>query len=99
MYRDAANYKQFSKIILSNKSEISISEIKNIINSFLIDGEYFIPQNLKLPALHYFVWDNDIDHHFHELLDVGLTDSAVNSQLDIIDLITEIISNEVIWRL
>jgi len=88
MYRDAANYKQFSKVILSNKTALQLTEINNINNSFLIYGEYFIHQNLKLPSLHYFKYDAELDHEFHELLEIALTDSAVNSELDIIDLIT-----------
>jgi len=52
MYRDGANYKQYSEVILSNKNEIPIEEIRKKISLSLNDGEYFIPEDWNLPKLH-----------------------------------------------
>lgn len=87
MYRDGANYKQFSEVIISNKKKIPITEIKKKISLYLIGGEYFIPRHWKLPALHYFLWDEEIDHHFHELIEINESLSDSNFDLDIADII------------
>jgi hypothetical protein len=41
MSRDGANYRQFSYVIISNKSGSTFEGIKKKIRSSLIDGEYF----------------------------------------------------------
>ncbi len=87
MYRDGANYKQYSEIIVTNTIELSLDVITDKIKYQLIDGEYFIPCHWKLPALHYFLWDEDIDHHFHELIEINESHSDASSVLDIADII------------
>ena len=86
MYRDGANYKQYSEVILSNKNEIPIEEIRKKISLSLNDGEYFIPEDWNLPKLHLFEFDVEIDHEFHEFLDVKETNLMPDYDKDINDL-------------
>lgn len=86
MYRDGANYKQYSEVILSNKNQIPIGQIRKKISLSLIDGEYFIPEAWNLPKLHLFEFDVEIDHEFHELLDVKETNLMPDYAKDINDL-------------
>lgn len=89
LYRDGANYKQYSEVIISNIHHLSIEYIKNEIYSLLIDSEYFIPQNWNLPKLHYYEYDGEIDHELHEIFDIKLTSTTQNSELDILDILNK----------
>ncbi|HMR88565.1 MAG TPA: hypothetical protein PKD51_10440 [Saprospiraceae bacterium] len=89
LYRDNANYKQYSEVIISNIHQLSINYIKNKLYSLLIDGEHFIPQNWNLPKLHYYEYDGEIDHEYHEIFDIKLTSTKINSELDIMDILNK----------
>lgn len=74
MYRDASNFKQFETVIL--RGEMSEEDISLIIGK-LVDGTFFIPEQVGLPRLQ-FRWSslNNADHVYHELTreDITLTD-------------------------
>jgi hypothetical protein len=89
LYRDGANFKQYSEVIMSNINHLSIKYIKNRIYSLLIDGEYFISQKWNLPKLHYYEYDGGIDHEFHEIFDIKHTSTTKNCELDIWDILNK----------
>jgi hypothetical protein len=66
LYRDAANYKNHSFIILNNPTNIELAEIENLIHQKLIDDTWFYVDKWNLPDLHLGKWDNEIDHTWHE---------------------------------
>ncbi|MNM62158.1 hypothetical protein D3C81_734810 [compost metagenome] len=68
LYRDAGNWKTHGAVLLSGKVRDSGAAIR----SCLEQGEFFVPEQVLLPALHQQHWrdhedgPNDLDHAFHE---------------------------------
>ena len=90
MYRDGANYKQYSILVFSNTTDLSIEWIKRQINLYLLDGEYFIPRQWGLPNLQKFEYDPELDHEFHEIVDMKYSNETPEVEKDIFDLLQEI---------
>jgi hypothetical protein len=65
-YRDAGNYKQFGSVIFPNSNRLSIEEATRLIREKLISEEFFIPQDLNPPTLHFHPYDPELDHEYHE---------------------------------
>jgi hypothetical protein len=67
-YRDGANYKNYNEVVFLNDTGRTIKEIEATIKRALIDGEWFIAVDWKLPDLHFieYKWDSEIDHDWHE---------------------------------
>jgi hypothetical protein len=87
-YRDGANYKNHSFIILNNPTNIALAEAENIIHQKLIDGTWFYADMWNLPDLHFGTWDNEIDHTWHEFEDVEFT--AETGDIDILHFLSAI---------
>jgi len=84
LYRDASNYKQYGSVVFGNDSNIAIDVISNIIIRNLIDGEYFIAEEWKVPTL-YFEDKNEDDHQWHEFESLELTNTKVcSSDIDVL---------------
>lgn len=92
LYRDAANYKNYSEVVFSNKTALPFSIIKKEIEYFLIEGTHFYVDNWKLKDLHFNTWDNEIDHTYHEYDTVELTEEDVTKG-DISDFLNNIRNN------
>lgn len=96
-YRDSSNYKQCETLILVGKiSQINIE----IIISKLIDGQFFIPEQVGLSALQKrFAVLNTDDHPYHELLreNIRLVESEPTTMLTIDELVERF--RAVVWDL
>ena len=89
LYRDGANFKQHHFEVFLNNHNFSLDAINQSISSKLIDGECFYANEWDLKDLHLFIWDNEIDHNWHEFEYVEETlDEATRG--DILDLIKRI---------
>ena len=66
-YRDAANFKEYGSIIFNNFNQVSLELIHEKLKEVLIDQEYFIPQTCKVPLIHSFTYDPELDHEWYEL--------------------------------
>jgi len=66
LYRDARNFKLFGSVVFSNPTKLSIEEIKHKIESRLIDGMYFDPDEWGVPRLHAEDFDEELDHGWCE---------------------------------
>jgi hypothetical protein len=71
LYRDAGNYKQHGEVVFSNKTKLSPSFVDENIKKYLFDNMYFYPNQLGLKSLHFFPWDHEFDHLFHEYVEVS----------------------------
>lgn len=60
-YRDASNYKLSSEVII--KGELSFKDLE----PYLIDSQFFVPEELQLPRLQFDSHTED-DHDWHEFL-------------------------------
>ncbi|MCR8557904.1 hypothetical protein KXD93_09640 [Mucilaginibacter sp. BJC16-A38] len=66
LYRDAANYKKYGFVILSNHDGFELLEIEKLIRSKLIWGEWFYADEWGLPELFLETVDFRIDPTWHE---------------------------------
>lgn len=82
-YRDAGNYKQFGSVIFSNENRLSIEEATQLIREKLISEEFFVPQNWNLPKLHFYPFDSELDHDYHEFESWEETDEKASDSRDV----------------
>jgi len=75
LYRDAGNNKLFGEATFSNSRRLSKKEILRTISSFLWEGEYFLPSQWGLKALHFDSYEFALDHPLHELIAIELASS------------------------
>lgn len=68
LYRDGANYKDYSQIIFSNPNSINLLEIEKLIRKKLIDGKWFYSKEWNVTDIHFkeFTFDSEIDVEWHE---------------------------------
>jgi hypothetical protein len=66
-----------------------VHEIKREIIGRLIDREFFYSDRFKVPDLHFEKWDNEIDHTWHEFINVEETNEVANAT-DIEDFLSEL---------
>lgn len=97
VYRDSSNYKQYNTLVLNGEiSQIGVE----IIISKLIDQQFFIPEQVGLPALQKrFITLTSDDHPYHELLreDIRIVSSESSIELNIDELVERF--RTVIWDL
>jgi hypothetical protein len=68
-------------VIFSNKNKSGVSVLEKEIRSKLIDGEFFVAEELSLPALKFERYDEELDHGWHEYFSVEETAEEVNDGL------------------
>lgn len=90
LYRDAANYKNFSAIIFDNPQHITLGQLLPLIQSKLIDGTWFYASQWQLPDLHFGPWDDNTDHTFHEFEMLEYTHEPPNTLLTLAMFIQQI---------
>lgn len=66
LHRDSANYKLFGSVVFTNPLNFSIEDVKRRIESKLIDGIYFDPDEWGVPRLRFEDYDEDLDHGWCE---------------------------------
>lgn len=73
LYRDASNYKAHGAVVVSGSATL---EHEHRLRASLIDGEYFIPENVGLPSLRERLYEYsggspaEDDHVLHELVEL-----------------------------
>lgn len=81
LYRDAANYKNWGQVVLSNDCDKALDEIESLIREALIDGEFFVAERVNIPVLYFEKYDRDLDHSWHVFSTVGWTDMQPSTSL------------------
>lgn len=66
LYRDAANYKLWGSAIYPNSAAIKLEVLEARIRAALIDGAWFIAEEIGLPPLKFETLDQELDHGWHE---------------------------------
>jgi hypothetical protein len=90
LYRDGANYKQFDFVIFTNPNGLALQDATILLRSKLISEEYFIPQDWKLPRLHFHPYNPEIDHEWHEFESFEETSTAPTDNRDISEFLKKI---------
>ncbi|MEK6788000.1 MAG: hypothetical protein AABY68_03515 [Pseudomonadota bacterium] len=81
MYRDAGNYKQFGEVIFGNSNSLSINTIKAASKAAAFDELWFNPKKINIQPLHAYVYDSELDHDLHEILDFEETTLSINDRM------------------
>lgn len=66
LYRDAGNFKNFGTVVFTNKNQISLEKLNEMIKQKLIDEMYFDAFNASVPSLFFDDYDEELDHDWHE---------------------------------
>lgn len=93
LYRDAGNNKNWQAINFSNTLQQPVSDIEEQIRAYLIDGRYFVAEQLDLPTAYFDNHDPELDHNWHEYSELKTTDEPVtdSSKRDISDFLQQLI--------
>ena len=75
LYRDAHNYKNWGSVIFTNTRCTSTQELERDIRKNLIDGNFFIAEDLGIPTLYNTSFDPSVDHGWHEYHAIHQTDN------------------------
>jgi hypothetical protein len=78
LYRDGGNYKKYNSVIFTNPTNISLTELSNLIQSKLIDETWFYAEQWNLPDLRPETFAPDTDPTWHEFESIVYTDESVN---------------------
>lgn len=88
IYRDAANFKNYGAIVLSNPENLSVETLRRDIEDTLC-GNCFMAAQIDVPEV--FLWANapftEDDHIWHEFLCVSETDLPCDDERTISHLI------------
>lgn len=91
LYRDGANYKNRGAIIVSNPdNHQDLSLLERKIRSSLFSTEFFYPDHLQLPDLHFEKWDSELDHGWYEFGSLEFTSEPTTDARTIDVLIQQI---------
>ena len=84
LYRDYSNYKNFNSIVFSNPNHKTVSEIRRLIESLLIENQWFYASKWEVADLHFKNWDDEDDHFLHEFesVEVTIEESEPNNLID-----------------
>lgn len=101
MYRDYSNYKRHNSIVFSNPQDLSLEAIDAAIRQCLIDGEWFLHNEWRVPDMHFeeTVWKDDHplhEYHFIEAVEQG--EENVESISDFISRISQLSTKFPIFR-
>ncbi|HEY9136482.1 MAG TPA: hypothetical protein VIM85_11910 [Pseudomonadales bacterium] len=70
LYRDAGNNKIWGNVIFSNHLNVEAVVLHEDMRHALIDGEFFIAEDVFLPSLRFDIHDDELDHGWHEYFSV-----------------------------
>jgi hypothetical protein len=78
LYRDAANYKSYGYVVMSNPANKSLKEIEASIREKLINNEWFYANEWQLPDLYPPTINPCDDPSWHEFESTAFIDEPVN---------------------
>ena len=100
LYRDAGNNKLWGEILLSNQNGMDVRHAERAIRSSLIDGEFFVAEDLSVPVLRFQSRDPELDHGWHEFHSLEVVDDVVAAlpNRDLAEFLRELESASVKWK-
>lgn len=99
MYRDAGNYKLRDSVVFSNLSKLSIEQIVDFVSVAFIDhGQFFDPDRCHIPRLSFDHYDPDLDHEWHEVELIELTNEHATHEVDIADFLLHALKVHQRWK-
>ncbi|TFF33503.1 hypothetical protein [Mucilaginibacter psychrotolerans] len=89
-YRDAGNYKNHGWVVFDNPHNVELRDLETLIQTKLIDETYFYVDQWLLPDLHFSIWNNQLDHTWHEFESIEHTNEAPNTAFSLTDFMSAI---------
>ncbi|KMP12048.1 hypothetical protein UZ36_02470 [Candidatus Nitromaritima sp. SCGC AAA799-C22] len=80
LYRDAGNFKNWGEIVFTNPSGITVEIISSMAEKVLIDQTYFVANKANVPDLYFEVYNEQLDHGWHEVHTFQTTSEVQNDQ-------------------
>lgn len=90
LYRDGANYKNWGEAVLPTTSGQTLEQLDQQIRKALIDGEFFVAEEVELPTLYFSTRDITVDHWWHEYSGIEWTDRTPTARCSIEDVIVRL---------
>jgi len=75
-YRDAGGSKKYGEVIFSTEHTIDINTTNSEIRRHLIDGEFFYPDQLAIPSIHFETYIAEIDHDWYFFEGIEITSES-----------------------
>lgn len=80
-YRDAAGYGNSGSVIFSNTGNIeNVKSVETQIRDYLFDEEFFYPDRLSIPSLHFEKWNPELDHAWYYFESLEFTNEEITDQ-------------------
>jgi hypothetical protein len=70
LYRDAGNNKVWAEVVFHNTKNIDVVHLDAMLRNSLIDRQFFVAEDLEVPALAFDRYDAELDHGWHEFVGV-----------------------------
>ncbi len=92
LYRDSGNNKKWGEVIFANAKGVGKISLERRIRKTIIDEEFFVSENSKLPKLKFSKFDQELDHDWYEFHSLEETIKPQNDEekRDILDFIEDI---------
>lgn len=99
MYRDTGNNKLRSNAIFRNEHQLTISQLIDFIEVAFIDGgHWFDPVRCGIPKLSFERFDEELDHSWHEVELICITDEPATQEMDISDFLLHALKVHQCWK-
>lgn len=80
LYRCAGNYKSWGEVVFRNDAGESSETLESRLRDGLIDGEFFIAEQVEIPTLYFEDVDEELDHGWHEFSSLRETDEPTTDR-------------------
>ena len=90
LYRDAGNFKLYSSVVFTCRTEVSLEDSSKQIQASLIDEKFFVPESWDIPRLSFEIFDFALDHEWHIFEGIELTLEDPTDNRDFADFLHEI---------
>lgn len=97
MYRDAGNNKLRNRAIFPNNHGLSLCQVADFVLAAFIKRKWFDPDLCGIERLIFESHDSDLDHEWHEVENVSLTNDPITIDIDIADFLFNAIKAHVGW--
>lgn len=82
LYRDAGNNKLWNQIIFRNDHQKCPKQLTLLLNSKLIDGQFFVATSFGFPPLSFDKYHHELDHGWHEFSSLYESESLPSDPLN-----------------
>ena len=97
LYRDAGNNKLWGEAIFTNNHHLTLCQTAKFINAAFIQDRWFDPDLCGIERFRFEEHDSDLDHDWHEINAISLTEATATMEIDIADFLFNAIKAHTGW--